>query len=710
MAATSEELLVRISGTTELLRQELRRGDDALGGFQNNVKTKLGNVDREFGNLNKSVTAGIANFNSLRNVLGAFGLALGVSEMISFGRGVLKLADDIEDTAGQLQISTDLLQGMRFAAEETGVEAGALETAIARLNAKVGDAVSGQKAAIDSFKRLGIEFDDADGKARSTEDTLRDLADLIKSLPSPAERAAAAAELLGDRAGPRLVALLAGGTEALASWQERAEKAGQVWGPETVARLAEAERAIERFKNAATIKAGEVLSFLFERADLEEQFNLIKQLDRVVGQIGDLQERINQTRAASGDGFMDALDAADLADFEAQMRELVAFRNEIISKMPQPQGHAGSGITFQPPAAPGTLPAPIDTSAADKLARALEDIQLKLRVLNAEAEDDAFGKLLAQNFDKAGLSLDDFSGKAEELRILTQQQFQLEQDAEIGKLALAAAQDADREAVAKYNEVLREGQALTESVRTAEEQYQATLDRAIFLRDQQIISQETFNRVVDQAGDAFVQADADAQMLIQSAGDVGRGFVSAFGKIGTSINSVSDFLHELLGLLAQVAANLAGGGIESLLGDIIKAGLNSSSSVGGAVDSMIAANPELFAGGGIMTSRGRLPLRRYGGGGIAHTPQLAMFAEGGVPEAYVPVPNGRIPVELRGAAGGPTVNVNVTNNISGGSAEQNTDAARRVGNSIQRAMRDFVGEEILFQQRSGGMLNQHVVG
>ncbi len=54
-----------------------------------------------------------------------------------------------------------------------------------------------------------------------------------------------------------------------------------------------------------------------------------------------------------------------------------------------------------------------------------------------------------------------------------------------------------------------------------------------------------------------------------------------------------------------------------------------------------------FAGGGIMTPYGELPLRNYDGGGIANSPQISMFGEGSTPEAYVPVPNGRIPVEMR---------------------------------------------------------------
>jgi hypothetical protein len=58
----------------------------------------------------------------------------------------------------------------------------------------------------------------------------------------------------------------------------------------------------------------------------------------------------------------------------------------------------------------------------------------------------------------------------------------------------------------------------------------------------------------------------------------------------------------------------------------------------------------LFANGGIMTSGGPVPLRRYAGGGVANSPQLAMFGEGSSPEAYVPLPDGKsIPVAMKAA-------------------------------------------------------------
>lgn len=58
-----------------------------------------------------------------------------------------------------------------------------------------------------------------------------------------------------------------------------------------------------------------------------------------------------------------------------------------------------------------------------------------------------------------------------------------------------------------------------------------------------------------------------------------------------------------------------------------------------------------FANGGIMTPFGELPLHAYSSGGVANTPQMAIFGEGRMAEAYVPLPDGRtIPVTMRAPA------------------------------------------------------------
>lgn len=59
-----------------------------------------------------------------------------------------------------------------------------------------------------------------------------------------------------------------------------------------------------------------------------------------------------------------------------------------------------------------------------------------------------------------------------------------------------------------------------------------------------------------------------------------------------------------------------------------------------------------FADGGVMTGHGQVDLRKYANGGVAYTPQLALFGEGRLPEAFVPLPDGRtIPVTISNESG-----------------------------------------------------------
>jgi hypothetical protein len=106
-----------------------------------------------------------------------------------------------------------------------------------------------------------------------------------------------------------------------------------------------------------------------------------------------------------------------------------------------------------------------------------------------------------------------------------------------------------------------------------------------------------------------------------------------------------------------------------------------------------------FASGGIMTQQGPLQLRRYAAGGIATSPQMAIYGEGSRPEAYVPLPDGRtIPVTMKGGSEIGNVVVNV--DASGSSVEGNGGQANQLGKVIGAA----VQAELIKQRRPGGLL------
>lgn len=124
-----------------------------------------------------------------------------------------------------------------------------------------------------------------------------------------------------------------------------------------------------------------------------------------------------------------------------------------------------------------------------------------------------------------------------------------------------------------------------------------------------------------------------------------------------------------------------------------------------------------FAKGGVMSSNGELDLRKYASGGIANSPQLAVFGEGSMPEAFVPLPDGRsIPVSFRGAGAGESVGgnnisivINVSNTNNTSTETQSSDATSAGKDSSDMAklanrIKMLVRQEIVTQSRPGGLL------
>ena len=115
---------------------------------------------------------------------------------------------------------------------------------------------------------------------------------------------------------------------------------------------------------------------------------------------------------------------------------------------------------------------------------------------------------------------------------------------------------------------------------------------------------------------------------------------------------------------------------------------------GGGFDDVLS----IAAKGGVLTNKGMASLNRYAAGGVARSPQLALFGEGSLPEAFVPLPDGRtIPVTLRGgtplpgpsaAAGG--AGVNVTYNIDARGAEAGVE--KRIRDVLAQTQPGIIAE------------------
>lgn len=146
--------------------------------------------------------------------------------------------------------------------------------------------------------------------------------------------------------------------------------------------------------------------------------------------------------------------------------------------------------------------------------------------------------------------------------------------------------------------------------------------------------------------------------------------------------------------------------VKSMIADMVRlqvrATMNSAMNLFGSFNfgSILGS---LFANGGIMTSAGSVPLKTYSTGGIANSPQMAIYGEGRTPEAYVPLPDGRsIPVTMKGSSGG-DVNTSITVNVSSnGQVSTSRDNASMLGKQIESAVMSVIVRE----KRPGGMLSE----
>ncbi|HDV5128647.1 TPA: tape measure protein [Escherichia coli] len=215
-----------------------------------------------------------------------------------------------------------------------------------------------------------------------------------------------------------------------------------------------------------------------------------------------------------------------------------------------------------------------------------------------------------------------------------------------------------------------------------------------------------------EAKDAETKAVKDSIFSMQNLSSVTGALSAAFAMLGANASGSG---NKWLNFGATVASGLvsvwASGGFDGLMSGSSgsTSGFNNLTSSASDGTNGIPAIPK-FANGGIFGKDGVIPLRAYQKGGIANSPQLALFGEGSMNEAYVPLPDGRtIPVTLStdGMSGGGNVlsPVSIEINVhSDGSTTESGDTESIWNNAAQR-MKAIALETIAQEKRPGGSLN-----
>jgi hypothetical protein len=228
---------------------------------------------------------------------------------------------------------------------------------------------------------------------------------------------------------------------------------------------------------------------------------------------------------------------------------------------------------------------------------------------------------------------------------------------------LNAVQEAAKKEMEANNRLREEGISLTESMRTAQQIHNDEIDKYTKLLEKGHIDQETFNRAVAESDKSFEKAKKGMSAMSVYADQAARNMQDAFADFlfdpfeGGIKGMAKGFIDSIRRMAAEAAA--------SKIFDLAKGAFGGGGGAGGGIGASIAGWFG-FADGGVMTSQGALPLQTYSTGGIANSPQLALYGEGRLPEAYVPLPDGRsIPVTMdMGTMGSDKTPITIINNGS----------------------------------------------
>ncbi|EIW5070573.1 tape measure protein [Klebsiella pneumoniae] len=182
-----------------------------------------------------------------------------------------------------------------------------------------------------------------------------------------------------------------------------------------------------------------------------------------------------------------------------------------------------------------------------------------------------------------------------------------------------------------------------------------------------------------------------------------------------SMGNLSTAAGALAATFAMVGASSSSSSSRWLNFGLSLASTAVSAWAGSSTPSGLKPNVKKHANGGIFGREGVVPLRAYQKGGIATSPQLAMFGEGSMNEAYVPLPDGRtIPVTLSAESAGKStgnavspvsIQINVTKD--GRTSESSSGSESNLWNGAARQIKSIVLETIAEEKRSGGSLNPH---
>ena len=635
--------------------------------------------------------------------------------------------DKMDEAAERIGLTTESLSALAYAGKMTGVEFEDMTGALTKLSVKMSDAASGDKAATALFKDLGINVKDASGQLKTADTVFAEVANRFAQFEDGAAKTGLAVDLLG-KSGARLVPTLNQGAAGLEAMTKEAKALGGIYDGKLAKQAADFNDNLDKLAILSASAGKSIASDILPALNkLVEEFlagttaagGFFAALNAgaTLNPFKNTSENIKEVRAdlAKMEADQKEYGYFDEARFKRKTDQLNYLKKiqlqEVLANTEGNYGNEGRGV----PAVAGKTKI-VRTPTGDtppKTPRGAKEIDAANSLLQSLDKKIAVSALDLSTTEKLTAAEKEYIGVQQQLdsgalkatasqRALIDGKYEFlvaaEKEIENQKVYSAALETANQAMTAQR-------QKMIESIAVAENQAevyglteaqlsvvtQARLTDALAIAQANGASEESIKyleeelKLRSQLSDALVKVDkkrieqqgAAAEQTNEFAQQAARNIQSSLADFlfDPFANGADKMAQKFGQTIQRMAADAAAAQIgKALFGDM---GSGKSGGDTGLVGAAFKAASAYFgfANGGIMTSAGPLPLNKYANGGIANSPQLAMFGEGASPEAYVPLPDGRnIPVKMQGQGGGNNITIHV-NSPSGDSAEIRRSAA-----------------------------------
>lgn len=710
-------------------------GGEAINKFSSDIDKTARNADRASSRMN-------ALTGAVKTLAGAWV----IKEAVQFSKGLVNLGDELDELSQKTGIAVEDLAAFKGAAEIDNIAVNELAIVYKKLSSAIVDAATGSKDTRAVFKTLGIEVADNSGKLKTSGVVLKEISDRFSKMEDGALKSSVAVKLLGKNGTDMIPVLNKGASEierfSVAIDSSFATRAGQF--NDTLAEIGIS------MKNELLVGIKEVLPVFqeilsaFKEApesgvDTITLFQAIGEATRITAiGLNSFYEGFKQgvdvlvtVGRAGGAVVMDFLDT--IGDSVAtRARQLKALSSLDFSGASNLGDELAKRTEEKARKAAQEREALFDALAdrTEKRAARIASFTEKLArnsLLLGDGSSDEISKRqkdetspeVARN-QKTAASIDELSKSRtiERDRVkefIEQQQLENEQRrAALGDIKLTAIDLLKVTEARKLDaDAIRTGKTMTEAQRAqlmlateAIKEQRAEIIQLEFdqRRTFQTGAREYFRTYLQDATDTAKNTKQVFGVAFSSMEDSLVSFIKT-GKLNFK-NFADSVISEIIRITVRqaVLAPLVGAVSSAFAGAASGAASSGSSQVGsGTYSSFQNSGSYQFAEGGVMTGDGPLSLRKYANGGIAKSPQLALYGEGSQPEAFVPLPDGRtIPVTVKGGSGG--MNINMTVNVEGSKESSSVESDKQTGKALGNLIKQTVVNVLVEQQRPGGLL------